>query len=89
MAIVQRSIWNFVLTYRSEQTISMPKHAELLSVQLRHGVPTLWAIVNPEAVREERTILCHETDALSNPDPRDQYLGTVQADNKAWHFFVC
>ena len=37
-------------------TLQLPKGAEILTVQLQNQIPTLWALVNPMTVTEERHI---------------------------------
>jgi len=37
-------------------TLQLPKDAEILTVQLQNQIPTLWALVNPMTVTEERHI---------------------------------
>ena len=37
------------LDERSELSISMPRHAQLLHVETKDGQPSLWALVDPKA----------------------------------------
>lgn len=36
--------------------MKLPKGAEILTVQLQYGIPTLWALVDPENELEDRLI---------------------------------
>ena len=47
---MSKTIWKFQL----EPVISMPKGAEILTVQTQAGTPFVWALVNPEAENEYR-----------------------------------
>ncbi|MRM93757.1 hypothetical protein D1Z98_01870 [Riemerella anatipestifer] len=46
-------IYKYNLQVEGTQIISMPKGAEVLSVQAQHGKPCLWALVSPETEEEE------------------------------------
>ena len=39
-----------------DSSISLPEEAEILTVQLQNGIPTLWALVDPENELETRFI---------------------------------
>lgn len=60
-----KKIWKFELhldyngtgvTWESRQVVPMPYGAIILSVGLQEGMPMLWALVDPEASMEERTV---------------------------------
>jgi hypothetical protein len=89
-SMTDRAIWKYTLEVTDLQTLEMPVGAEILSVQMQHGVPTLWATVNPAALTQFRTIAIHGT---GNPIPGDPgiFLGTVQQQvgnsTLVWHIF--
>ncbi len=60
------------------QAIKLPVASEILSVQLKgDDSPVLWAMVDPEAQEEERTISLYTTGA-ELPDDPGTYRGTFQ-----------
>ncbi len=66
-------------------TLQLPKGAELLTVQLQNGIPTLWALVNPMTVTEERHICIVGTgwDVEDNM----KYITTYMDGYFVWHVF--
>lgn len=84
------TIWKFPLEITDEQTVKMPEHAIILSAQLQGGYGIcLWAMVNPEAAKIERTFLVYGTGNPIEEDKLQQYIGTVQtaAGSLVWHIF--
>ena len=67
-----RSVWKYPLKLIDEQTVTMPGEARLLSVQMQHDTPTLWAVVDTNHPTEERSIYMHGT---GHP-----------VHNQAWYF---
>ena len=43
------TIWKFPLSLRAFQRVSVPKGAQVLSVQMQQETPTLWALVSTDA----------------------------------------
>ena len=83
-----RSVWKFPLRVTEVQVVTMPRAAKILSVAMQHGVPTLWAWVDPHAPTEERLIGLVGTGHLAPyPDEAD-YLGTVFDGPLVWHVFA-
>lgn len=71
-------IWKFPLfTIIDEQTIEMPKDAEILSVQAQRGKLCIWALVNPKARKVKITFHLFET---GQPVPKNKgtFIGTFQ-----------
>ena len=66
-------------------TLQLPKGAEILTVQLQNGIPTLWALVNPTTVTEERHICIVGT----GWDVEDtmKYITTYMDGYFVWHAF--
>lgn len=81
-------IWKFPLRSEDTQVVMMPTRAEILTVQMQDGVPTIWALVDPTANREQVKIIIVGTGRLF--DTRDlHYLGTVQEPiGLVWHIFM-
>jgi hypothetical protein len=62
--------------------ITMPYGAQILSVQLQGGEPTLWAIVDTTRPTEERFFIIRMTgEAIPPEHPRGIYLATLQFQN--------
>lgn len=68
--------------------LRLPQHAELLTVVVQRGVPTLWALVETENAVVDRYIWCFGT-GRHLPKPLGKYLGTVLlfVDTLVLHYF--
>ena len=53
---MEKRIWKYQLEVVDVQNISMPKGAEILTIQVQYGEPCLWALVDPKEEVEKRTI---------------------------------
>lgn len=83
------TIWKFPLLLTDGQAVFMPADAQLLTVAVQHGVPCLWAIVDPAKAQVGRSIFCVGT---GNPMPtlgNPRYLGTTQHEDGrlVFHWF--
>lgn len=74
-----RAIWKFPLVVTDEQTVNLPKGAQALAVQVQHGQPCLWALVDPDAPIAAVGIRMHGT-GHTIPDDLEgySYIGTFQ-----------
>lgn len=81
------TIWKYTLKTTDEQTAEMPRGAQILTVQTQGDTPMLWALVDPGAPTERRTILTHGT-GHEVPDDGRQYLGTYQRFGGQYVFHV-
>lgn len=83
-----RVIWKFPLAALGRNAVYMPVHSQILAVQMQAGVPTLWALVQPDADRETRRF---ETVGTGQPLSDDLdghgYIGTIQQGPYVWHVF--
>ncbi len=82
-----KSIWKFELPISGK--IQMPRNSKILSVQAQHEVPVIWAEVQTENEKEERSFEYFETgEELPNKAPM-KYLGTVHLGNGklVWHIY--
>lgn len=79
-------IWKYPLEITDSQPVPMPTGARILTVQVQHGQPCLWALVDPTRASKYREIRMvgtgHPADGLTN------YIGTFQADGGALVFHV-
>ena len=71
-------------------TITIPHEVhEFLDVQAQDGVPTLWAIVDPERQAEKPIEIIAIGTGWELPSGVDKYLGTAQdGSGFVWHYFV-
>lgn len=81
------TIWKFPLLIRDQQSVSMPKDAEILTVQMQHGEACLWAEVDPTEKTEVRTILILGTGHAFRRGLMRKYIGTVQDGDFVWHVY--
>lgn len=83
-------IYKYPLNIDDEQTVELPVGAEILTVQLQHGRPHIWAAVDEDQPNlEARKLL---TIGTGNPMPEvGKYLGTYQTASGGeafvWHLF--
>jgi len=83
-------IYKYPLNIDDEQEVSMPLGAEILTVQLQHGRPHLWAVVD-----DEQPNMCARKLVIigtGNPMPEvGRYINTFQSVNGGftlvWHVF--
>lgn len=73
-----KAIWKFMLQSEDLQQISMPKGAQILCVQVQHGMPHLWAIVDIAAMHEMRAFWIIGTGHQHEVVPIKNYIGTYQ-----------
>lgn len=74
------TIWKYDIETAKRQTISVPKDALFLDLQVQRGTPRVWFMVDPENEREDITLnvfatgeLVEEVHALTKT-----YLGSYQ-----------
>lgn len=86
--IYRRTIWKFQLPESAEaMEVKMPMGAEVCTFQYQNGVPCIWAIVDPDIMRDIRRFRIFGT---GHPLPAiDQccYVGTAQDGLFIWHLF--
>lgn len=90
-----KTIWKFPLETTDLQTIVMPEGAEFLTLQVQAGEPALWALVDDEAPKQQRTFATYGTGrpvrdmAKRQAGEQQTYIGTYQLDAGAlvWHVF--
>ena len=86
---IEYSIWKYPLDITNKQKIIMPKGAKILSVQNQNHSPTIWALINTEAVPEEREIYCFGTGEPLNTKVNELiFIGTVQNNNGSLVFHI-
>jgi hypothetical protein len=79
-----KTIYKYTL-HSQDCTLQLPKGAELLTVQLQNQIPTLWALVNPMTVTEERHICIVGTGW--EVEDNMKYITTYMDGYFVWHVF--
>lgn len=84
-----KAIFKFPLEATDLQEISIQKGAEILTVQTQHGIPQLWAVVDPQAEKEVRAIRIVGTGHFLGEElTRRGYIGTFQIAGGSLVFHV-
>lgn len=71
-------IWKWELERAQLQSLELPKGAEILTVQIQHNVPHLWAMVDENATETEGVHIAMHGTGHTVPQNPGKYLGTVQ-----------
>jgi hypothetical protein len=86
-----KTIYKYSIGVTDMQTVEMPEGAEILTVQVQHGTPCLWAIVDPQRSQtKKRSIKMFGTGQPVNYEFHGcKYIGTVQMNGGqlVWHYF--
>lgn len=84
-----KKVFKYQIEARDSQTITMPKGAEILTVQVQHGEPCIWALVNPDNEPEEVKLRIHGTGHNVPSSELLSYIGTFQlhGGNFVFHVF--
>lgn len=72
------TIWKFPIPIMDTIQIEMPAEAKILCVQVQGDTPTLWAIVDPEALKVKRTFYVRGTGHQMYGAEKSLYVGTFQ-----------
>lgn len=86
-------IYKYPFAVNDTAAIAMPLGACILSLQVQHGVPCLWALVDPEQPVETRSFRIFGTGEEIDIDipvvTRSRYIGTFQllGGDFIWHMF--
>lgn len=67
--------------------VQMPASAEVLSTQTdnKTGVPTIWALCDPDEPKVTRTFIVHPTGVRFTKRGDWKYIGTCQVGWLVWH----
>jgi len=84
-----RSIWKFPLKFVMKQEVLMPQGAKLLHVGVQDNFICLWAEVDVNAVRTNRTIWTIATGEGHLPESLWTHIGTVMLNdgNSVFHIY--
>lgn len=81
-------IWKYDLEFDLEQTVEMPIGAQILDVQRQGMLISMWAICDPDALKEARKFAIYST-GLWLPENPGKYIATFQwiPENLVFHVF--
>lgn len=86
-----RNIYKYEVVIDDQFEVSLPRNAVFLSVQLQHGVPQMWWLVDPNVAAHPRKFRVRGTghQFQENPHETEAHLGTFQMNNGnlVWHLF--
>ena len=80
-----KTIWKFPVPFPHGDII-MPKGANVLALQIQHGIPTLWAEVDPDNPNETHHLAIYGTGHPIDPGA-GSYIGTFQSPPFVWHVY--
>jgi hypothetical protein len=80
-------IWKTTLNVTDVQAVEFPEGAKLLTVQMQHERPQLWALVDENAPIRARQVAIYGT---GNPIPNEpgEYIATFQMHGGSLVFHV-
>jgi hypothetical protein len=83
------TVWKYDLPDDPEAIIEMPRGARILSVQVQHGAPRIWALVDPAAPKVRRRFWIAGTGWRANSDGLGVFVGTIQLEGgrHVYHIF--
>jgi hypothetical protein len=79
-------IWKFEITYGTN-TVSMPRHARILSCAFQGQQLMIWAVVVPGNPKVARTIFVSGTGHPHEHDLRGPFVGTAFIGSLVFHVF--
>ncbi len=86
---MKKQIWKFAINTNSF-TIKMPKGSEILTMQTQNETPCIWALVNPENVKELRHFEIYATGQDIHYDMANEhkYINTFQSNSGSLVFHL-
>lgn len=82
-----KSVWKFSLGESTHPILTMPKGAEILSVQVQRDEPQLWALVDPNAPKVKRQFHVYGTGWDVEQDNL-RFIDTVQMRGGTFIFHI-
>lgn len=85
----KHAVWKYELPLDAGPLyrVRMPYGSGIVAFQIQHGVPTIWADVNPLETETEERILRIVGTGHVEVAPLSMYRGTVQIGPFVWHLF--
>jgi len=84
---MNKVIWKFEFETNDVVEIQMPKHAEILYLNVQHN-PCIWALCNPSAQRETRVFRIYGTGSPISQETPKTYIGSYHLMSGALVFHV-
>lgn len=78
-------IYKYTFDIDDEINLSMPADAKILHVDVQHGSPTIWALVNPDYLNINRKFYIRGTG--HDVSPLLSYIKTFYMGSFVWHLF--
>lgn len=75
-----RSIYKFSVPIKDDFTLELPKGAKPLAVQVQHGKPMLWVMVDPDEPTETRSFRLAGTGHPLADGVDYRHVGTFQME---------
>ena len=75
---MSKQIWKDQLNTTDIQQVEMPADAEILTIQVQYDVPCIWALVSPDAPRQNFTFEIFGTGHNVPENAERRYIGTYQ-----------
>lgn len=82
-----KTIYKYAVAANDTTELRMPQGAQILSVQIQHDIPCVWALVDPGAKVVTRTLRLAGT-GHTLPDDPGVYIGTFQVHTVALVFHL-
>lgn len=79
-------IWKYQVIIEHEVLINLPEEHRILSIQAQDGYMTVWAMVDPESPKVDKTLYVYGTGHPINSDGKT-FISTVQLNGLVWHVF--
>lgn len=74
-----KTIYKYPIEVTDEQTLTLPKDAQILAFQMQGSTPCIWAMIDTKEKRTEQiTVRVHGTGHPIADSERLTYLGTFQ-----------
>ena len=81
------TIWRFPFEIDDSVLIEMPEGATVLKVECQNGVPCIWALVKPDAPKQQRLFLVYGTGHHVDGVGAQHHVATFQQGPFVWHMF--
>jgi len=80
---MQKIIYKYTIAMDDIFVINLPEQAEILTVQVQHGTPQLWALIDPTKQKKEHVFRLAGTGhpIVYNGDEQYNYINSFQLHN--------
>jgi len=75
---MKKTIWKYPITTNDCIGLDLPVGAEILDIQIQNDMPCIWALVDPEAIKVNRTFYIYGTGHVIEYSCSKEYIGTYQ-----------